>query len=60
VKKMSGEMKDLTWIKEIRIVDYGFKTEETISKLLKQGFKLIHIGESRKGEETELVYTLGI
>jgi len=57
---MSGEMKDLTWIKEVRIVKYyGDVSEDEVNKLLKKGYRLIHIGESRNGEETELVYTLG-
>jgi len=52
-------------VKEIKIIQLqlgfqGKKTEEEINQLLKQGWKLLHIGEDGNTRDgIDIIYTLG-
>ena len=54
---------NLEGVKEIRIIQLGFpekKTEEEINKLLKEGWRLLQIGEDGSTHDgIDIIYTLG-
>ena len=56
-------MSNLENVKEIRIIELSFpeeKTEKEINRLLKEGWKLLHIGEDGNTHDgIDIIYTLG-